>query len=110
MKLLLDQNVSARLVERLQDLFPGTTHVRDVGLHRAGDEEIWTYALQRGYTIVSKDGDFQQRSFLLGHPPKVIWIRMGNCSTAEIESTLRAHHRSIDTFEGDEDASLLVLS
>ena len=75
MKLLFDQNVSPRLVADLSDMYPGSVHVRDVGLARANDAAIWSYARDHGLTIVSKDSDFHQVSFLRGPPPKVIWIR-----------------------------------
>lgn len=57
-----------------------------------------------------KDSDFHQLSFLRGHPPKVVWIRRGNCSTDEIESLLRQHEADLRAFEQDSDASFLVLS
>ena len=82
-RLLLDQNLSPRFVRALADVFPESTHVRDVGLSRATDEAVWTYAARHGPVIVSKEAEFQQRSFLLGHPPKVVWIRRGNCSTGD---------------------------
>lgn len=85
MKLLFDQNLASRLVILLVDLYPKSQHVRDVGLARADDISVWDYAKQNAMTIVSKDGDFHQRSFVYGQPPKVIWIRRGNCSTATIE-------------------------
>ena len=80
MKLLLDQNLSPRLFTVVGDLYPGSTHVREVGL-QAADDTVWRYAAEHGFAIVSRDADFHERSFLLGHPPKVIWIRRGNCST-----------------------------
>ena len=79
MKLLLDQNLSHLLLASLTELYPGSTHVRDVDLASASDEAVWTYAARQGFTIVSKDADFHQRSFVLGAPPKVVWIRRGNC-------------------------------
>ena len=81
MRLLLDANLSPRLVGSLDDLYPGTTHVREVGLASAEDSTIWECAAANGFTIVSKDADFHQRSFLLGYPPKVVWLRRGNCSS-----------------------------
>ena len=78
MRLLLDQNLSPRLVTGLADLYPESVHVRDVGLQMADDETIWAYAEQHGLAILSKDADFHQRSFVRGHPPKVVWIRRGN--------------------------------
>ncbi len=89
MKLLIDHNLSFRLVARLTDLFPGSVHVRGLGLERADDAVLWEFARDGGYVIVSKDADFHQLSFALGHPPKVVWIKRGNCSTREIELALR---------------------
>ena len=63
MKLLLDQNLSPRLVTILSAVYPGSTHVRTVGLHAADDDRVWTYAAEQGFVIVSKDADFHQRSF-----------------------------------------------
>ena len=84
MKLLFDENLSHRLVGQLAAEFPGSTHVRDAGLAAAPDAEVWAYAAANGFVIVSKDTDFQQRALLYGHPPKVIWVRLGNCSTAAV--------------------------
>lgn len=96
MKLLFDQNLLPYLVVRLADLFPGSRHVRDVGLERADDETVWRHALNHGFAIVSKDSDFQERSQLAGSAPRVVWIRRGNCSTTEIEAMpmLRISRRS----------------
>ena len=109
MRLLLDQNLSPRLLTALAELYPGSAHVREVGLHAAADVAVWEYAGQHGFAIVSKDADFRERSFLLGHPPKVIWIRRGNCSTDEIAASLREHHAEVLAFEGDAEASFLAL-
>ena len=68
MKLLLDQNLSPRLVQSLVAVYPGTSHVREVGLHAADDEAVWAHAAEEGFVIVSRDADFLQRSFVLGHP------------------------------------------
>ena len=110
MKLLLDENVSPRLVAALSDAFPGSVHVRDVGLARATDAAIWVYARDHGLTILSKDSDFHQMSFLRGPPPKVIWIRRGNCSTAQIEALLRSSRTEIHAFGADGEAAFLALS
>ena len=82
MKLLFDQNLSHKLLLLLVSLYPGSIHVRNVGLKTAYDAAIWNYAQQHGLTIVTKDIDFFHRSMILGHPPKVVWIRTGNCSTS----------------------------
>ena len=109
MKLLFDQNLSPRLTGALQELFPGSIHVRDAGLQAGSDEAVWQHASQHGLMIVSKDSDFRQRSFLYGHPPKVVWMRRGNCSTADIEAILRPHHADLALFELDAEGAFLVL-
>ena len=110
MKLLFDQNLSAALVLRLADLYPDSSHVMFVGLERSDDTDIWKHAAENGFAIISKDSDFQQRSSLYGAPPKVVWIRVGNCTTDEIEQLLRKHSPTVHTFGGDPSQALLVIS
>ncbi len=101
MKLLLDQNISRKLVKDLTDLFPGSDHVYPLGLYTTSDEQIWNYALDNGCTIVTQDSDFNERSLLFGYPPKVIWLRTGNTSTENISKLLRDHCKDIQVFEKD---------
>lgn len=110
MKLLFDENVSPRLVAALSDEFPGSVHVRDLGMARASDAAIWAYARDHGLTILSKDSDFHQVSFLRGPPPKVIWIRRGNCSTGDIEALVRSNRSEILAFGADGEAAFLALA
>lgn len=110
MKLLLDQNLSHRIVAALQEPFPGSAHVRDLGLARAEDADIWVLARDRGYAIVSKDDDSNQRAMLLGHPPKVVWLRLGNCPTAAVLEALRQAAPEILAFGIDPEQCLMVLS
>ncbi len=109
MRLLFDQHLSHRLVASLADIFPSSQHVRDHGMRQADDPVIWKHAEANGLTIVSKDGDFHQLSLLFGPPPKVIWLRVGNSSTASIEALLRARFDDIDWFHNDPMAALLVI-
>jgi predicted nuclease of predicted toxin-antitoxin system len=109
-RLPLDQNLSPRLVRALTDLFPGSTHVRDVGLSRATDDAVWNYAARHGHAIVSKDGEFHQRSFLLGHPRRSSGSDGGNCSTRDIETLLRHRHPDLLAFDADPERSFLALS
>ena len=109
MRLLLDQNLSPHLKSVLIDLYPETLHVRDAGLESADDIDVWSFARERGLTIVSKDSDFRQFSFMYGHPPKVVWVRRGNCSTAEIASLLRDRYDDVATFHDDENGAFLAL-
>lgn len=110
MKLLFDQNLSHHLVEQLAGEFPGSTHVRNVSLSKSPDIDIWNFAKAGGFMIVSKDADFQQRALLYGYPPKVIWIRLGNCTTAQVRSLLQSRVDDIRAFEIDSTASFLVLA
>jgi predicted nuclease of predicted toxin-antitoxin system len=110
MKLLFDQNLSHRLVGLLVAEFPGSQHVRDAALARAPDPVVWAYAASQGLVIVSKDTDFQQRALLLGPPPKVVWVRLGNCSTAAVATLLRTRQADLLAFEADPTASFLALS
>lgn len=109
MKLLLDQNLSPRLLQALSVLYTGSTHVRDVGLARADDESVWRYAAEHTFVLVTKDADFRQRSFLFGAPPKVIWVRHGNSSTDDILGLLRIHQAAILAFNEDPEAAFLAL-
>jgi predicted nuclease of predicted toxin-antitoxin system len=109
MKFLWDHNLSPRLVKRLADVFPDGLHVGDVGLAAASDDAVWRFAAEHGRTIVSKDSDFLQRSLVLGPPPKVVWVRCGNCSTDALESLLRRHREDLRKFLTDETSAFLVL-
>jgi predicted nuclease of predicted toxin-antitoxin system len=109
MKLLFDQNLSPRLPRLLADIYPESIHVRDVGMLESADIDIWQYAKQNGFAIVSKDSDFQQWSLLYGAPPKFIWLRVGNCTRDRIENLLRKHSASIHTFEIDHNKAHLML-
>jgi predicted nuclease of predicted toxin-antitoxin system len=110
MKLLIDENLSPRLVSLLEDLFPNSVHVRDIGLKAADDQVVWKYAQDHALIICSKDADMHQRSFVFGHPPKVVWVRLGNCSTSDVEALLRKHFATIELFDADGYSSFLVLS
>jgi predicted nuclease of predicted toxin-antitoxin system len=109
MKLLFDQNLSRRLVPRLADVCPEATHVSMVGLDRAPDEQVWAYARANDYTIVTKDSDFKERSVVRGTPPKVIWLRLGNCTTDRVEATLRGRQTDIQAFIDDPILGVLEL-
>ena len=109
MKLLFDENLSHKLVGALADLFPDSEHVRNVGLKSGDDRLVWEYAAKHDLIIVSKYSDFYQRSLLFGYPPKVVWIRRGNCSTADIEALIRGHLDDIKDFSDDAQEAFLVL-
>ena len=109
MKLLLDQQLSRSLVLHLATAFPDTSHVGEHGLSTSDDDQIWAFALQNHYVIVTKDEDFQVLSFARGHPPKVIWLRTGNGPTKEVLQTLMLARPIITSFGEDQERSMLVL-
>jgi predicted nuclease of predicted toxin-antitoxin system len=109
MKLLFDHNLAPSLVMRLADLFPGSQHVYRVGLDQEDDLAIRDYARSNDFVIVTKDVDFSDMCVLLGFPPKIIWIRRGNCSVNAMEEILRRHHGDIESFDADPINGVLTL-
>jgi predicted nuclease of predicted toxin-antitoxin system len=92
-RLLLDENLSRRLVRRLADLFPGTAHVSSHGLLQAPDFAIWEFAKSESFSIVTADADFYELATALGPPPKVIWLRGCDYPTVAAEKLERIHDR-----------------
>ncbi|WP_346289446.1 DUF5615 family PIN-like protein [Sphaerothrix gracilis] len=90
MKLLFDQNLSRKLVNRLADIFPDSSHVQFHDLAKKTDTEIWEFAKLNNFCIVTQDADFPERSRLYGSPPKVVWLRCGNASTNQVEALIRS--------------------
>jgi predicted nuclease of predicted toxin-antitoxin system len=96
MKLLLDENLSRRIVPFLQTVFPGSTQVALLNLEGATDTEIWQYAKTNDFVIVSRDSDFQERSLVSGHPPQVVWLKIPNRSKTVVLNILLDHHIEIE--------------
>lgn len=110
MKLLFDENLSPKLPRLVAAQFPGSVHVRECGLRGQTDEDVWEYARTNGFTIVSKDSDFQQRSLLYGHPPKLVWLRIGNCTRQRLVDIITAHEQDIHALDVDPFESVVVFS
>jgi len=108
-KLLFDENLSPKLPRLLADLFPDSLHVRDVDMKATDDPIVWDYAKDNDCIIVSKDADMHDLSLVFGNPPKVVWLRLGNCSTRQVENLLRQDFDVIKLFYEDEYVSLLAL-
>jgi predicted nuclease of predicted toxin-antitoxin system len=100
-RLLFDQNLSHRLCRLLADIFPDSAPLKRLGLDRAGDDEIWKFALREGFTVVTLDADFPDMAALRGVPPKVVWLRCGNQPTAVVERIIRVHAELIGLFLED---------
>jgi predicted nuclease of predicted toxin-antitoxin system len=108
-KLLFDENLSPRLIDLLGEEFPGSSHVLVAGLGGASDARIWDYAQDQEFTIVSKDDDFRQRSFLDGAPPKVVWLQVGNAGTTIVVNLLLNEAAKLRAFESEDESSLLIV-
>jgi len=109
-KLLLDQNLSFRLISAVGHNFPGSRHLRDVGLASADDDMIWEYAKQHGFAIVTLDSDFHELSLLRGWPPKIVWLRIGNTATAAAAAILLSRAAEIAAFLVDPDDGCLEIA
>lgn len=107
--LLLDANLSPRLVPRLASLFPRLAHVREFGLEHAADSIIWQWSNDHGYDVVSADADFVALCVAKGAPPKVIHLERCDARLREIENSLRANAIRINSFLADPDASVLAI-
>jgi predicted nuclease of predicted toxin-antitoxin system len=84
--------------------------LQDLSLDIVNDSIVWEYAKSKEFTIVTKDNDFNNLVSLFGFPPKVIWIRRGNCSTKEIEELLNTNTELIKTFINDLSNGILTFN
>ena len=110
MKLLFDENLSPKLVARCAGTFPACTHVSLVGLEGHADSAIWDFAREHGFTIVSKDADFYHRSVLIGSPPQLIELRLGNCTSDQIVHLLRRNQNKIAELVASKSTAVLGLT
>jgi predicted nuclease of predicted toxin-antitoxin system len=108
-KLLFDQNISFRILYHLPDIFLSSQQVRTVGLDNATDLTIWKYARDNGFTIVTFDADFYDISLINGHPPKIVWLQIGNSATAEIAECIFTNQLNISAFINEPEQSCLKI-
>jgi len=101
MKLLFDNNLSHKLVRRLADIYPNSSHVMNEELDASEDVVIWEFAKKHDFVIVTKDSDFNDLSMIKGYPPKVIWLQIGNCKFDKIENIIRKNRIQINKFLND---------
>lgn len=98
MKLLFDQNISYRVVKKLFEIFPDSMHVKQLNLSGKADKEIWSFAKQNNYAIVTFDSDFFELASLYSHPPKIIWLRTGNTKKENLTLLLLEKKEIIEEF------------
>ena len=109
MKLLLDENISRRLLALLVDTYPGSTHVVLQGLQQASDFEVWQFAKDHGFVVVSKDDDFTALSALRGRPPCLIKLSVGNCDNGQVLQVLLTERAQIEAQLADPEVSMVEL-
>jgi predicted nuclease of predicted toxin-antitoxin system len=101
MKILFDQNISYRIVKKLNEYWTEAKQVRELKLENKTDREIWNFAKENGYSIITLDSDFFELSNLLGSPPKIIWLRFGNKNTTDLIEILLKNNKIIFDFLDD---------
>ena len=110
MKFLVDNNISFRVAKFLTQFFSDSAHVADFNMDvSTEDETIWTFAKKNGYTILTKDNDFEAMSRLFGCPPKVIQLVCGNKPSSTIISILEKSSEMIRLFDTDDENCLMYL-
>jgi predicted nuclease of predicted toxin-antitoxin system len=108
-KLLFDNNISHRVLSRIEDIFPHSNHVMLESLDESSDERVWFFARSNNYAIVTKDSDFNDLAICKGTPPKIIWIKLGNCKVVEIENILRQNVDAIKNFLNEPNSAILEI-
>ena len=109
MKLLLDENLSRRVVPFILQDYPESSQISLLKMEHSSDKEIWDYAQKHGYTIVTKDADFLDMSLLYGQPPKIIWLKIGNQTKAVMINALLKNRMEIERLLITEDKACVVI-
>ena len=109
MKLLLDENLSRRIVPFIQEVFPDSTQIALLGMENSIDKDIWQYAHDNHYVIVTKDSDFYEMSLLYGQPPKIIWLKIGNQTKAATIRVLIENSADIERLLMTEDKACIEI-
>lgn len=109
MKLLLDENISHRIIKHLSKEFPDSNHVIDISKKRISDLEIWEFARKNDFVIVTYDEDFYEWQLLKNYPPKIVWLRFGNAKNEIIIKKIIENKESIRKLLEDEDQGILEI-
>lgn len=109
MRLLLDENLSEAILPALSDVYPGSLHVRPLGAGGAADGQVWQLARQHSCVLVTRDEDFVRLSIVLGAPPKVVWLNIGNSRNDVVVRLLRERHTEIERFVAQDEATFLAV-
>ncbi len=109
MKLLFDENISWRIVKKVQDVFPLSEHVTNIQPKLIDDLSIFYHARNENFLIVTCDEDFRELQSINGFPPKIIWLRMGNTSTQRVLAKLMDNQQGINELESNDEIGILEI-
>lgn len=109
MKLLLDENISFRVVQPLATIFPGSIHISDQQPQLKEDQQIFDFAKAHDFTIVSFDEDFYEIQLLKGYPPKIVWLRFGNSNNLRVVSKIIENQKAIISFQKNPDSGIIEI-
>jgi predicted nuclease of predicted toxin-antitoxin system len=109
MKLLLDANLSWRLVRALSSSFPKINHINELLPQPAKDIAIWNLAFQEDYIIVTNDEDFLNLLLNRGFPPKIILLKTGNQSNFYLINLLIKNKSAIEGLYSSKEFGILEL-
>lgn len=107
MKLLLDENLSRRIIPLILEVYPESTQVELLGMSAYSDVQLWAFARDNDYILVTKDSDFSDLSTLYGYPPKVIWLKCGNQTKQRIVDILLSIQADVGAFVAHPDLACL---
>jgi len=108
-RLLLDENLSERLLQPLAELFPGSAHIRNLTRTCVADRLLWDLARTGAFILTTRDEDLVGLSVLRGAPPKVIWLNVGKSRNAVIAALLQSHAADIERFAEHDEYTFLAI-
>ena len=110
MKLLLDENLSWRMIKKLSPFFEEIIHSSDIKiLQPPNDISIWNYAKKNGFTIISKDDDFEKIVLLRKAPPKLIYLKTYNLDTKKLVELIIDSKKKIIEFENSNENDIMEI-
>ncbi|HMS65515.1 MAG TPA: DUF5615 family PIN-like protein [Ignavibacteria bacterium] len=109
MKFLFDENISHRILKKLNSEFANSIHCKNINPNPKNDLDIWNYAKSNDFTIVTFDEDFYEWMILKGFPPKIIWLRTGNTTTNNIAEIINKKSLDIKDFHESKEVGIFEL-
>ena len=110
MKLLLDENLSWRMIKKLTLHFTEVVHASELKIIQpADDSSIWNYAKKNGFTIISKDDDFEKIVLLRKAPPKLIYLKTYNLDTNKLTDLIIKNKDKIVEFDNSKENDIFEI-